>query len=253
MGLALLQLLVKVAMANVQAPPRPLRLHLVRHGQTDANLAGICQGQTDGWLLTPLGRKQAHALGATLAGVDFHELHCSDLGRTKETTALALAERSHLLESVSYDKRLRELMLGWRQGKRFGDPPEPGAEKANPPEPIADVSVRATSWLMDLIERNAAPEEEALVEGATATRNVFVMSHGGFLNCMFRDVLQVVDEKMKLGNCCITIVDVVYDVNGGHRFELRSLAEDDHVLNLENYPAPAAGLTDADVYNDLPI
>ena len=66
----------------------PLTITLVRHARSEANAAGIWQGQGDA-VLAPEGRDQARSLGDRLAGRRFDVVISSDLSRTVETAALS--------------------------------------------------------------------------------------------------------------------------------------------------------------------
>ena len=57
---------------------------IVRHGETDWNVAGRLQGWRDS-PLTATGRAQAAAVAARLAGEPIDALVASDLGRTQAT------------------------------------------------------------------------------------------------------------------------------------------------------------------------
>ncbi len=61
---------------------------LVRHGESDANVEGVWQGQSDA-ALSPRGEEQAQRLGARLDGQAFDLVLASDLERTTRTAALA--------------------------------------------------------------------------------------------------------------------------------------------------------------------
>lgn len=60
----------------------------VRHGQTEANVLGLCQGKID-YPLTPEGRAQAESTGMKLKAYQpFKKIYSSDLGRAAETARI---------------------------------------------------------------------------------------------------------------------------------------------------------------------
>lgn len=69
-----------------------VQLVLVRHGQTEANKAGILQGHCD-YPLTELGVSEAMCTGRALKNVQWYKCYCSDLIRTQKTMNLILNER----------------------------------------------------------------------------------------------------------------------------------------------------------------
>jgi probable phosphoglycerate mutase len=62
-----------------------VRLFLVRHGQTHANVGRQLDTAHPGADLTDLGREQAHALAVRLRGEDLGAIYVSDLVRTHQT------------------------------------------------------------------------------------------------------------------------------------------------------------------------
>jgi alpha-ribazole phosphatase len=93
------------------------QLYLVRHGQTDWNVEGRYQGQTD-LPLNAAGRAQAARLSHELAGVRFTAAYSSDLTRAVETAEILVAPRSL---PVRLDPRLREINLGAWEGQLMTD------------------------------------------------------------------------------------------------------------------------------------
>jgi phosphoserine phosphatase len=93
-----------------------LRIYLARHGQTDWNLEGRTQGQTD----TPLnatGRRQAGELKVQMAGIALDAIYSSTLSRSRET-----AEIVHGNTPVTNLSGLRERNFGKFQGRLESDP-----------------------------------------------------------------------------------------------------------------------------------
>jgi alpha-ribazole phosphatase len=93
------------------------QLYLVRHAQTDWNVEGRYQGQSD-LPLNAVGRAQAANLSRELAGLDFTAVYSSDLRRARETAEI-LAAPSGL--GVQLDRRLREIGLGVWEGQLMTD------------------------------------------------------------------------------------------------------------------------------------
>ncbi|MFB9775657.1 histidine phosphatase family protein [Brevibacterium otitidis] len=88
-------------------------LYFVRHGETDFNREGRFQGHAD-IPLNALGREQAAAVAAELAGHDIRMVVSSDLSRARET-ADAIAGR--LGVEVQENPLLRELSVGEWESK----------------------------------------------------------------------------------------------------------------------------------------
>ena len=90
---------------------------LVRHGQTEWNVAGRYQGWGDS-PLTPLGIAQAQAIGGRLRGVpearDF-PIVSSPIGRARRSAEL-IREQLGSQAPIAFDERLREISLGSWEG-----------------------------------------------------------------------------------------------------------------------------------------
>lgn len=85
-----------------------MRLFLVRHGQTEANLRGVFCGLTD-LALTPQGVEQAGWVAGWLADVDFSQGVSSQLLRARHTADIILA--GHRVSADS-DGQLNEMNFG---------------------------------------------------------------------------------------------------------------------------------------------
>lgn len=69
-----------------------MRLWLVRHGETEANVAGLYSGHAP-TPLTGRGIAQAQTLGTLLRHVPVDNVLCSELERARHTTQLILGDR----------------------------------------------------------------------------------------------------------------------------------------------------------------
>lgn len=89
-------------------------LWLVRHGQTDWNLAGRWQGQaSDAPGLNDTGYAQALTIHEQLKGIEISAIYSSDLLRARQTAEL-IAKPMGL--PVTLEPRLREINLGVWEG-----------------------------------------------------------------------------------------------------------------------------------------
>lgn len=91
------------------------QLWLIRHGETEWSASGRHTGRSD-IPLTPLGERQAAALGRHLAGRKFSLVLCSPLGRAKETCRIA----DYLNQAIMTDD-LREWDYGRYEGRITAD------------------------------------------------------------------------------------------------------------------------------------
>jgi broad specificity phosphatase PhoE len=94
-------------------------LWLVRHGQTDWNIAGRWQGQSpDAPALNAVGRAQAFALQDQIKNAKISAVYTSDLPRSRQTAELIAPV---LGPRVTPEPRLREMHLGRWEGMLSSD------------------------------------------------------------------------------------------------------------------------------------
>ncbi len=86
-----------------------MRLILVRHGQTESNVAHALDTDEPGASLTELGRSQAEQLVEAVAEEEISAIFTSNLARTHQTAAPLLASRGL---RPSQDHRIREIRAG---------------------------------------------------------------------------------------------------------------------------------------------
>ncbi len=99
-------------------------MYLLRHGETEFNVAGRLQGQQDS-PLTARGRAQARAHGALLktliAEPGTWRVVASPLGRTMDTARLACAELGLPEAAIETDPRLKEIAFGDWEGLTWAE------------------------------------------------------------------------------------------------------------------------------------
>ncbi|MBI2019130.1 histidine phosphatase family protein [Candidatus Daviesbacteria bacterium] len=88
-------------------------LYIVRHGQTDWNLNGLTQGQTD-IPLNETGIKQASEMAEKLKSIHFDAVFSSDLIRAKRTAEIITLEKNLAVQTT---KLLRERLYGEQEGR----------------------------------------------------------------------------------------------------------------------------------------
>ncbi|MBC7708707.1 MAG: histidine phosphatase family protein [Rhizobacter sp.] len=93
----------------------PLKIHLIRHGETEWSLSGQHTSRTD-IALTAQGEQQARELGQRLRGIDFTRIFTSPRKRAQQTYAL-----SGLTGVSEIEPDLAEWDYGDYEGQRSAD------------------------------------------------------------------------------------------------------------------------------------
>jgi len=140
----------------------PMQIVLLRHGATDWNLQGRCQGSSDR-RLAEIGLRQAEQIAIQLSKETIHAVYSSSLERARQTAQMV--SRPHDLP-VMIEDDVRELDHGELEGLTFNEIKEnfsdfltgwrtapaelqvPGGEK------LADVAERAWRALTRIAERH---------------------------------------------------------------------------------------------------
>ena len=159
------------------------RFIVVRHGETEWNVANRVQGHRDS-PLTAAGRSQAEAIAARLAREHFDALVASDLGRAMDTAA-AISRGCGL--AVQPEPRVRERAFGEGEGLAYEELERrwPGAfsrDRATDP----DLAVPGGESRRQFQERVKTAFED--LAAAHAGRRLVVVAHGGVLAALHRIV-----------------------------------------------------------------
>jgi probable phosphoglycerate mutase len=180
---------------------RATRVFVLRHGETAWNVELRIQGQLD-VPLNALGRRQAEALAAALAGEGIDAIYASDLSRALHTAQpLARATGAPL----ATDSGLRERGFGRFEGLTFAEvearwPADAARWRAREPgfgpgggESLLDFRARAVGSASALAARHPG-------------QAIALVAHGGVLDCLYRAATGVdlaAPRSWQLGNAAI--------------------------------------------------
>lgn len=148
-----------------------MQIVLVRHGATDWNLQGRCQGSSDRDL-SEVGVRQAEQIAALFSNEEIHAFYSSGLRRARQTAQLI--SRPHNLPIMIEDD-VRELDHGELEGLTFNEikrnyaefltrwRSEPAEIRVPGGERLADVAERAWNALTQIVRRHPQAERILVV------------------------------------------------------------------------------------------
>ncbi|MGH7798508.1 MAG: histidine phosphatase family protein [Candidatus Binatia bacterium] len=148
-----------------------MQVLLVRHGATDWNLQGRCQGSSDRDL-SEAGLRQAEQISALFSQEKIHVIYSSNLRRARQTAAVI--SRPHDLP-VLIEDGVRELDHGELEGLTFNEiktqhgeflarwRSEPADIRVPGGERLADVAERAWNGLNEIVKRHRQAERILVV------------------------------------------------------------------------------------------
>lgn len=166
------------------------RLILIRHGQTEFNLAGRMQGQLD-TPLTTAGRAEAEAAATELGTWPIGTVVSSDLQRARDTAAL-LADALGM--GYTTDARLRETDLGDWSGKAHEDvdavfPGQRSHWRLNPTWAPPNGETR-----LEVSDRASELVDELMAGDAWDAGTVMLVAHGGTIAALTSRLLGIPTE-----------------------------------------------------------
>lgn len=159
------------------------RITFLRHGQTEWNVLGRWQGQTD-VALNDLGREQAREIAPAIAASGFSRIVASDLARAFETATIVAAGAP-----VAAEPRFRERGLGEGEGLTFA---EVSARFADTPA-VFDVHVDLPHLLdaesYDAVVARTTQAALELLADLAEDESVLVVAHGGAIRAAIAGLL----------------------------------------------------------------
>ncbi len=157
------------------------RLLLIRHGQTDWNVATRIQGETD-IRLNATGLEQARRLAQALADEALDHVISSDLARARDTAA-ALAQATGA--ALRIDAGLRERGFGIFEGLTFDEIAQrhpQGAKRWRRRDP--DFGPEGGETLQAFFDRSV--QTVARLAAQHQGESIALVAHGGVLDCLYR-------------------------------------------------------------------
>jgi len=203
-------------MENKNQTMKKISFTFVRHGQSEGNSSGLLQGQSN-TALSAEGREQSRLAGLALSHIKFDQIYSSNLDRAFDTASIIIQENkesSDVLPDensniVKVNELLRERCFGvfeLQPHKEF----RAAANKAgfvgkelyhfipDGGESLDAVKKRGIDFLNFIFESYEATDY------SSATRNILVVSHSGFLRQMgiylLKDCKASYSEDFKLPN-----------------------------------------------------
>ena len=177
-----------------------MKLYVIRHGQTDWNVAGKCQGITD-IDLNSAGIEQAKKVGEQIKDHKIDLIICSPLKRTRRTAEI-INEVTNC--KIITDKRIIERNFGDIEGKKYEEwNTVIGEDKKvlsdynlnwgnQNIEPIQDICKRVWNLLDEIQEDHTE-------------KNILLVTHGGTcraINAYFNGIGEDGHvQSAKMGNC----------------------------------------------------
>ena len=217
-------------------PNLPLRLVLLRHGESDWNRENRFTGWTD-VDLSAKGIEEARAAGRSLAaaGLRFDLAFTSVLKRAVRTLWIGLEELDQMWLPVEKSWRLNERHYGALQGlnkaemaARFGekqvltwrrsyDTPPPELDAKDPRyegrDPrYADVTVPRSECLKDTVARVIPYWNSAIAPAVSAGRRVLIAAHGNSLRALVKHLDNISDADIMPLNIP-TGIPLVYELD----------------------------------------
>jgi broad specificity phosphatase PhoE len=183
-------------------------IYLVRHGQTHDNVVNKMQGWTD-TPLNEIGYEQAKSLVPFLESAHIDLIYSSDLSRAYET-ARVIGESLKL--NVFIDKQLREMYLGFWEGKSWQEMEAAYAYFFDKPEQERNaIAIHNGESYIEFQKRSFQSFKRLTLKHVGKT--IVIVTHSGYIREVIAHILKL-NQKEKddipIRNCSISQIE--YDV-----------------------------------------
>ena len=197
-------------------------IYLIRHAQTEWNLAGRWQGSSD-IPLDETGRRQARALAKRMRMINAGCFYSSRLQRAAETTEIICGGKPLILR-----EGLHEIVLGSWEGMTYSEICEAFGGDMEKWETDPNVSISGIENYISL--QNRALHVIESIAGQE-TGDFAIVTHGAFIKAFVCYVLGMdlnKRQKIETANTGITVFEY-----SKREFTLKTLNDVSHLMNFE--------------------
>lgn len=163
--------------------------YLVRHGQTELNLAGVVQSTSDS-PLTESGIRDAERAAQALKNVLIRKAYSSPYLRAYRTAEIILQE--HPSVSLHVHEGLREFDFGALDGRYIADLQDEFAARSKSGD-FTDIGGESRELMRERIRRTFAEIADTCEDGD----HVLIASHGEFCRQMIPGLFGIDDTEMR--------------------------------------------------------
>jgi broad specificity phosphatase PhoE len=208
---------------TASSPPHRLRVLVVRHGETNENVAGVIQGQLD-TDLNSFGRLQAATTARHLSTIRFDRIITSPLRRARDTAQAILKQQPASSQlQLEQDGRLKERAFGVLEGKRYAGPANRSEEDTSSFEQKHHLLERLASFWNELVtfpvsqvQENSSSEQTPAEPQGDNERVILLVTHGATISALLDELLLAGQylhvpldfRPSRRENCCITEIVV---------------------------------------------
>jgi len=200
-----------------------MKLILVRHGETDANIAKILMGHVDG-KLSKKGHDQTKLVAERFKNYSIDKIYASDLSRAKDT--VNQIKKYHSETEVIYNPMLRELNLGELEGKQYGSHEK--AVKASG-KSRWDYKPQNGESIREFHERITSVLEYILDNEKNGT--MMIVSHGGTMFHFYMELFGIPEKEFwnyLPGNTAVSEIEI--RGNGNHEWFVKNCVKHLEIL-----------------------
>ncbi|MGM0436512.1 MAG: histidine phosphatase family protein, partial [Bacillota bacterium] len=201
-------------------------LYLIRHGQTDANVKKIYQGNSN-VPLNESGKEQAKIIAWRFKGYPIKALYSSDLERALET-ARAINQYHDL--DLFIERDLQEISLGEWQGKTRDQVKSEYGDFIQQRRDNDDIYTTAVPGgeSYQMLERRAMDILNRIVSTSNYD-HVAIVTHGGIIKSIVGHILDLPHEKRNAFDVYNTSITVLKYSKDKNRFKIKALNDTAHL------------------------